>query len=165
MLCITWITRPLNINSLLIDNGLHHTCISAFLSITSHKLWWAPLNMSTFIYFILFYISYVINSPKHQCAIFSLMIMVVMMGLGDYVLCYHFVYVNLSQVTMIKILLCYVLCYVMLCYHDDVIKWKHFPRNWPFVRGIHRSRWIPRTKASDAELWCLLWSAPELTIE
>ena len=22
-------------------------------------------------------------------------------------------------------------------------------------------RWIPRTKASDAELWCLLWSAPE----
>ena len=23
--------------------------------------------------------------------------------------------------------------------HDEVIKWKHFPRNWPFVRGIHRS--------------------------
>ena len=23
--------------------------------------------------------------------------------------------------------------------HDDVIKWKHFPRNWPFARGIHRS--------------------------
>ena len=23
--------------------------------------------------------------------------------------------------------------------HDDVIKWKHFPCNWPFVRGIHRS--------------------------
>ena len=23
--------------------------------------------------------------------------------------------------------------------HDDVIKWKHFPRNWPFVWGIHRS--------------------------
>ena len=23
--------------------------------------------------------------------------------------------------------------------HDDVIKWKHFPRNWPFVRKIHRS--------------------------
>ena len=49
--------------------------------------------------------------------------------------------------------------------HDDVIKWKHFPRYWPFVRGIHRSRWIPRTKASDAELWCFLWSAPEYTIE
>ena len=22
--------------------------------------------------------------------------------------------------------------------HDDVIKWKHFPLYWPFVRGIHR---------------------------
>ena len=42
--------------------------------------------------------------------------------------------------------------------HDDVIKWNPFPRYWPFVRGIHRSRWIPHTKASDAELWCFLWS-------
>ena len=25
-------------------------------------------------------------------------------------------------------------------FHDDVIKWKHFPCNWPFVRGIH---WSP----------------------
>ena len=24
--------------------------------------------------------------------------------------------------------------------HDDVIKWKHFPHYWPFVRGIH---WSP----------------------
>ena len=23
-------------------------------------------------------------------------------------------------------------------YHDDIIKWNHFPRYWPFVRGIHR---------------------------
>ena len=30
--------------------------------------------------------------------------------------------------------------YIMICsFHDDVIKWKHFPRNWPFVWGIHRS--------------------------
>ena len=35
--------------------------------------------------------------------------------------------------------------YVYLCTlksrltHYDVIKWKHFPRNWQFVRGIHRS--------------------------
>ena len=26
-----------------------------------------------------------------------------------------------------------------ICSHDDVIKWKHFPRYWSFVRGIHRS--------------------------
>ena len=38
--------------------------------------------------------------------------------------------------------------------YDDVIKWKHFPRYWPFVRGIHHSRWILHTKTSDAELWC-----------
>ena len=24
-------------------------------------------------------------------------------------------------------------------YHEDVIKWKYFPRNWSFVRGVHRS--------------------------
>ena len=44
-----------------------------------------------------------------------------------------------------------------ISYHDDVIKWKYFPHNWPFVRGIHRSRWIPHTKASDAELWCFFF--------
>ena len=26
-------------------------------------------------------------------------------------------------------------------------------------------RWIHLTKASDAELWCFLWSAPEQTVE
>ena len=31
--------------------------------------------------------------------------------------------------------------------HDDIIKWKHFPR----------PRWLPRTKASDTGLWCFLW--------
>ena len=39
-------------------------------------------------------------------------------------------------------------------HHDDVIKWKHFPCYWPFMRGIHRSRWMPLTEASDADLWC-----------
>ena len=39
----------------------------------------------------------------------------------------------------------FVLCFVVITLpgpigscHDDVIKWKHFPRYWPFVRGIHR---------------------------
>ena len=40
---------------------------------------------------------------------------------------------------------------MLLDRHDDVIKWKHFPRYWPFVRGI------PRTKASDTELWCFVF--------
>ena len=30
-------------------------------------------------------------------------------------------------------------CRCVIPAHDDVIKWKHFPRYWPFVRGIHRS--------------------------
>ena len=29
-------------------------------------------------------------------------------------------------------------------------------------RHFTDQRWIPRTKASDTELWCYLWSAPEL---
>ena len=28
---------------------------------------------------------------------------------------------------------------IVAIFHDDVIKWKHFPHYWPFVRGIHRS--------------------------
>ena len=40
--------------------------------------------------------------------------------------------------------------------HDGVIKWKHFPPNCPFAGN----RGIPLTKASDAEHWCFLWSAP-----
>ena len=43
--------------------------------------------------------------------------------------------------------------------HDDVIKWKYFPRYLPFVKFTGH-RWIPHTKANDAELWCFLWSAP-----
>ena len=39
------------------------------------------------------------------------------------------------------------MCWRRLRWHDDVIKWKLFPRYWPFVREIHR------TKASDTELW------------
>ena len=40
--------------------------------------------------------------------------------------------------------------------NDDVIKWKHFPCCWSFVRGIQRHRWIPLTKASDALMFSLI---------
>ena len=36
-------------------------------------------------------------------------------------------------------LLAWVCWMIKLSFHDDVIKWKHFPCYWPFVRGIHRS--------------------------
>ena len=49
--------------------------------------------------------------------------------------------------------------------HDDVIKWKHFPRNWPFVRGIHRSpvnsphkgQWRGAVKFSLIYVWINGW--------
>ena len=34
-------------------------------------------------------------------------------------------------------LLHFVIAFIL--YHYDIIKWKHFSRYWPFVRGIHRS--------------------------
>ena len=34
--------------------------------------------------------------------------------------------------------------------HDDVIKWKHFPRYWPFAWGIHRSLVISPHRGQ----WC-----------
>ena len=49
------------------------------------------------------------------------------------------------------------------CYnlaHDNVMKWIYFPHYWPCVRGTTGHLWIPLTKASDAELWCFLWSLP-----
>ena len=34
---------------------------------------------------------------------------------------------------------CFIGMRLLRCILDDVIKWRHFPRYWPFVRGIHRS--------------------------
>ena len=50
--------------------------------------------------------------------------------------------------------------------HGDVIKWKHIPRYWPFVREIRRSPMNSPHKASDAELFFnFIWSTPEQTVE
>ena len=46
--------------------------------------------------------------------------------------------------------------------HDDVIKWKHFPRYWPFVQGI--LRWpvnSPHKRPVTQSFDFFLWSAPE----
>ena len=44
--------------------------------------------------------------------------------------------------------------------------WRHqmetfFRVTGPLCGEFPGHRWIPHTKASDAELWCFLWSAPE----
>ena len=45
-------------------------------------------------------------------------------------------------------------------HHDDVIKWKHFPRYWPFVRGIHRSPVNSPQKGQwrGALMFSLIWA-------
>ena len=46
-------------------------------------------------------------------------------------------------------------CYIWSVY-DDVIKWKHFPRDWPFVRGIHHSSEFPaqRLVTRSFDIFC-----------
>ena len=41
--------------------------------------------------------------------------------------------------------------------HDDVFKWKHFPRYWPFVRGIHRSP-VNSPHNGQWRVWALMFS-------
>ena len=44
--------------------------------------------------------------------------------------------------------------------HDYIIKWKHFLRYWPFVRGIHRSPVNSPHKDQWRRALMFLWSAP-----
>ena len=50
-------------------------------------------------------------------------------------------------------------------YHDDGIKWEHFPRYCPFVMGIHRSLVDSSHKDQWRGVLCFLWSAPKQTVE
>ena len=58
--------------------------------------------------------------------------------------CSSYVYINFRNQWLSTYPLYHVFFFVFfksvvhIC-HDEVIKWKHFPRHWPFVRGIHRS--------------------------
>ena len=45
--------------------------------------------------------------------------------------------------------------------HNDVTKWKHFARYWPFVSGIHRSQINPPHKGKWRRALMFVWSAPE----
>ena len=70
---------------------------------------------------------------------------------------------------------------VVLLYPSAVDQWTHWGRDnicdflqaiflYFFIAFSHENHctghwWIPLTKASDAELWCFLWSAPEQTVE
>ena len=45
------------------------------------------------------------------------------------------------------------------------MKWKHFTRYWPFVRGIHPSSVNSPYKGQWCAALIFLWSAPEQTVE
>ena len=70
------------------------------------------------------------------------------------------------------------------CWHISLGKCNNTTNKWIFSKNMMKSSydnifrvtgplcgeftgqwWIPFTKASDAELWCFLWSAPEQTVE
>ena len=46
---------------------------------------------------------------------------------------------HIWQSVAIYMLRCYLMPNDYFLQYDDVIRWKHFPRYWQFVRGIHRS--------------------------
>ena len=49
--------------------------------------------------------------------------------------------------------------------HDDVINENIFRATGPLCGESTSHRWIPLTTASDAEVWCFLWSLPKQTFE
>ena len=60
----------------------------------------------------------------------------------------------------------YYFCYFRYCYYMMTSSNGNIFRvTGPFCGEFTGHRWIPRTKASDAVLWCFLWSAPEPTVE
>ena len=61
--------------------------------------------------------------------------------LSGYISKHYTIYADLCQAHVSRVgtnnYIPQTLRYLLL--HDDVIKWKHFQRHWPFVRGIHQS--------------------------
>ena len=49
------------------------------------------------------------------------------------------------------------------CKHDDLIKWKHFPRNWSFVGRIHRSPSCRATREINTKI-TLEWVRKQFVI-
>ena len=75
----------------------------------------------------------------------SLQLVIVFTRLLPYIVCFnkllkmYLILSNLRQRAIIWTSEGIVICVARPRWiHDDVIKWKHFPRYWPFVRGIHR---------------------------
>ena len=85
-------------------------------------------------------------------------------------LCFHFIYfVLLFRIDLIITLpngcIYHLNLYITVMYMMTSSNWNIFRDTGPLCGKFTGHGWIPITKASDAELWCFLWSAPDLTLE
>ena len=87
---------------------------------------------------------YYITHPRRQCRSINAVQLMSFVVLTNVKYCITHLICHFASSDLAHSKLC--VSYVMLCvmpqtilFHDDVIKWKHFPRYWPFVRGVHRS--------------------------
>ena len=53
--------------------------------------------------------------------------------------------------------------------NSSLPRWRHQMEHFRLTGSLRGKftdhRWIPHTNASDAELWCILWSAPQPAVE
>ena len=94
-----------------------------YLSCYQEQTWWTIIKICSFFFML---------SVFHCC--FSFVLLFIFMAQQYYMTSSSADFLCLSAETIVSRLL-----FRVYMYHDDVIKWKHFPRYWPFVRGIHRS--------------------------
>ena len=71
---------------------------------------------------------------------------------SEYVLTINGIVAFLGGINMVLVHFCDFKTSLSYDWLGDVIKLTHFPRYWPFVRGIHRSPVNSPNATSDAEL-------------
>ena len=125
------------------------------------------------------------NILGKECWHWILRTILCMLGLIENVLFYWYITIERyvlhdSTLSIMLIISCKIICFFALLLlamqiitwshcnlisiwvsHDEVIKWKHFPHYWPFVRGIG---WFPVNsphKGHWRRVLCFLWSASE----
>ena len=72
--------------------------------------------------------------------------------------------VRLVHTKPLGALFCLVYSRVLRCFIMTSSKGNIFRVSTPLCGEFTDRRWIPLTKASDAELWCFLWSAPWINV-
>ena len=77
-----------------------------------------------------------------------------------FVMLYFVIKFCICHILYLNIILCVIVYIIMTSSNRNF-----FCVTGPLCGEFVGHRWIPLTKASDAELWCFLWSAPQETIE